>query len=356
MDNYIVVQYVSEVYSQVATELAQQLSEYIELRDEERGLRGRVGFLEKKAAQYGPLRLDVDLAMLLEEEQTELGKIRRELELLESQLQTHTDIPFEQRTEITASRLEQLLSDVTAKREQLLTYQDNINYLEEKQAKLGLGTGVDLVNELKLTRERLNFVKSQLFVLEQQIEADWGVELGSIQELTTMSIKEIRAFAHQIVEQKERPERERKAAAVQKYDELVRNVLQELRDTVYRHCSLFPFHQSHDNPSGDWEIYLPSNSFFRQTKVEVSLLFDRDGNPVNFQCERNCSQFPQNVLDFLEFERYPSPRYPDVTRSAESENLSRESLIEALMKLHASERRRRRWQFWLKPLPDSWLR
>ncbi len=117
--------------------LSQQLAQYQQLRREEKKLRARVGYLEKQAALKGPLAVEVDLALLLQEEKAELETLRQTLASQEEQLEHLQALPAEERTAIEAEQLEQLVSDLRAKREQLRIIQDNVNFLEEKQAQFG---------------------------------------------------------------------------------------------------------------------------------------------------------------------------------------------------------------------------
>ena len=84
-------QTVQSQYQAEASQCASQVTAYVALRQEERELRARVDFLELKAAQYGPLRVDVDVAMLLREQKSELGKIRQELDQMENQLRADVE-------------------------------------------------------------------------------------------------------------------------------------------------------------------------------------------------------------------------------------------------------------------------
>jgi hypothetical protein len=357
------VQTVQSPHKVEASQCASQVTAYVALRQEERELRARVDFLELKAAQFGPLKVDVDLAMLLRDQKSDLGRIRQELDQLEKQLQTDVETPDELPMEVTEARIEQRLRDIKAKREQLLTYQQNLHYYEEKQAQLGLGVGIDLINEMKLTRARLDEVQSEIKKLEQEMKVQWGVEVRAIQGITSMSEEEINELAmrivdpnssaskwsnmqgmsmikgygiraekgaQELVQDHEKVNRaqieKRKAEATKEYYRGVKVLLEELRLAIYPHSY-----------TDKWEIYDAHHLRNDQTRVSIALQFDQRGCPTCFAC---CHY----------------SYFGNLIGTESSSGLSRDSLIEALKKLHPPQRKKRRWQFWLKSLPAGWMK
>lgn len=311
--------------------LSQQLAQYQQLRREEKKLRARVGYLEKQAALKGPLAVEVDLALLLQEEKAELETLRQTLASQEEQLEHLQALPAEERTAIEAEQLEQLVSDLRAKREQLRIIQDNVNFLEEKQAQFGFDVPLNLANELKLARENLAKVQAQLQALEKILKEGWKLDPAQLENLDTMDEPQMRKLALQVVNRIEAEEREqaeqRLKAAAAKYDALVLATLEELRKAVY------PDPDGHVRSinEAEWKLYF-TGSF---GGVSVRLEFDRTGNPVYWRCTR-----------YHHDGRVIGERRAD---------LPRDDLIAALRALHWKAKKW--WQFWYKPpaLPESWV-
>ena len=107
---------------------------------------------------------------------------------------------------------------------------------------------------------------------------------------------------------------ERKAAAIKKYYRGVKLLLEDLRSAVYPHSY-----------TDKWEIYDAHLVRDNQTRVTILLQFDQRGIPACFTC---CHY------------NY----FGELIGSESSTGLSRESLIEALKKLHSRQRKKRRWQ------------
>jgi hypothetical protein len=154
----------------------QQLSRYKKLRFEEQELRGRVHFLESQVARAGHIQTPVSLALQLKAEKTKLAQVQQELRSLISELEDMVELHWEERASIDVDELSQLIDEIKAKREQELIYQENIYYLEELQAKMGLAVRVDLFNELKWTREKLENILTELNSLKQEVIDCWDVE------------------------------------------------------------------------------------------------------------------------------------------------------------------------------------
>jgi hypothetical protein len=312
--------------------LSQQLAKYQQLRREEKKLRTRVGYLEKQAALKGPLAVEVNLAMLLQEEKAELETLRQTLASQEEQLEHLQSLPVEQRTTIEAEQLEQLVSDLQAKRVQLRIHQDNVNFLEEKQAQYGLDVPLNLANELKLARENLEKLQAQLQTLEKTLKEVWKLDPAQIENLDTMDEPQMRKLALQIVNRIETQEREqaeqRHQAAAEKYEALVLATLEELRKAAYPAPDGHVRRVAHET---EWKLSF-TGTF---GGVSVSLEFDRGGNPVYFRCKRY--------------------QHDGRVASEKQADLSRDDLIGALRALHWKEKKW--WQWWYKPpaLPESWV-
>jgi hypothetical protein len=226
----------------------------------------------------------------------------------------------------------QLLSDLRAKREHLRILQDNVNFLEEKQAQFGFDLPLNLANELKLARENVEKVQAQLQTLEKILKEVWKLDPAQIENLDAMDEPQMRKLALQVVKRTEAQEHEqaeqRRKAAVEKYDALVSATLEELRTAVYPDPDCQMKRVAHE---AEWKL-----SFIGTFGgVSVSLEFDRTGNPGYFRCKR-----------YQHDGRVASERRAD---------LSRDDLIAALMALNWKEKKW--WQFWYKPpaLPESWV-
>lgn len=88
------------------------------------------------------------------------------------------------------------------KREQSIIHQGNIQFLEEKQVEMGMATGVSLMNELELTKERLSEVQKELNELEQKLREGFNLNSDDLDELVTMSQEEIITYADYLFEKK----------------------------------------------------------------------------------------------------------------------------------------------------------
>ena len=274
-----------------------------------------------------------------------------------------------------AAQLQQLLEDVKAKREELLIYVDNINFLKEKQAQLEQGGSLHVHNELKETEKQLSAVREALRQLEEKLKVDFSVDPSKIENLDTISREEIAEFAvrvvkkqhsaifdeedggveydpiQQMVEQaytedylslqkaKRGAELEERRAqeAAGTYGSTVFTVLRELRDAAYPpSCEVVcPRVRFAGNPL--WAISQPHTE--RDTiMVSVELQFDTDCNPVAFECRRY--------------------RHGYRRRLAQAD-LSQSGLIAALKVLHRELRppqKKNWWQIWNPPtLPADWV-
>ena len=85
-----------------------------------------------------------------------------------------------------------------------IRYQGNIHYLEELQAQIGLAVRVDLFNELKWTREKIDNTLTELKNnLKQEITEEWQVEEPPFfSTVDTMSSEEILKVCSSIVQKK----------------------------------------------------------------------------------------------------------------------------------------------------------
>ena len=155
--------------------LRQQLYRYKHLRLEEHELRGKVHFLETQVARAGYIQTPVSLAYQLKAEKAKLAQVQSELKSLVARLQSFVELPLEERAGIDVDRLTRLIDEIQAKREQEVIYQDNIYYLEELQAQIGLAVRVDLFNELKATREKLLSIEQELDHLKKEVKDEWDV-------------------------------------------------------------------------------------------------------------------------------------------------------------------------------------
>ncbi len=332
--------------------LTTQLSEYWRVRDEERKLRTRVEFLTKQASRYGPLKLEVDLALLLKEENEKLNTIRREIESREEKLRKLESLASDDKKAMASGRLERLVSDIKAKRELISIHQENINFLEEKRAKYGLDTPLDLANELKLIQVEHEKVLSELKQKEQQLKEEWGIEISELKDIDNMDEEQVEAFVSKKVSQKEevlnrrrelleQRAKEQVCSASEKYDDLVLAVLEEIRSDVYSNdplCKigkgLYCERSFKDQPKQagfKWEISFVG-SF---VKISVFLDFDEKFKLTNFRCVK-----------------YDSSGI--VTRTIKAD-LSIESLSSALRELHnrrLPQKGKKWWAFWRKS-PES---
>jgi riboflavin synthase len=181
-----------------ADELNDQLSRYRVLRESEVELRERVHFLERLIAEKGYLQTPVSLGLQLEKEQDELTMLREELGTLIAKLETILDIPVDERTNLDADRLAQLITEVKAKREQESIYRRNIRHLEEMQARLVDAVRIDLFNELHLTRTKLDELHSELGRLERQLWDGWHMDSDTIAAVVRMNSRQIAKFSYDV--------------------------------------------------------------------------------------------------------------------------------------------------------------
>jgi len=304
--------------------LTEQLTKYQQLRREEKKLRGRVEFLEKQAALHGFLQAKVDAATLLQEEKSQLEALREEVEQQEDRLKKLEELPPAQRTDIEAEHLEQLLSDLKAKREQLRIYQGNLHYLEEKQAQLGLEARVDLANELKLTQAALEKVREQWQQLEKTLKAAWQFDPSTVPDFDALEAKQIKSLAKEIIArheaQTQAQTQARMESAAQKYHELVVAELETLRQAAYPDPNCQVTDKLPSAGKAEWKLFCVG-SF---GGVTVTVEFDHNGQSAHFKCVRHLH---------------------DGSVGDESDaDLSRAALREALQALH--QKNKKWWQWW----------
>lgn len=319
--------------------LAGQLTRYQQLRREEKRLRARVDYLERQMALKGPLAVDVDLATLLQEERAKLATLRDALVEQEEHLDTIQAVPEAQRDAITAAQLEQVVSDLRAKREQLWILQGNIDFLREKQAKFGLDVPLNLANELKLAQQDLEKVQAAIAQLEEKLEKTYQLDPRAIADLDTMEASKLGELASHLVSKKEILERteaqqrqqQREAAAAQEraaaaapYEAMVLELLAALRKAAYPH----PQAHVRSNGRGEWKLASSGNQF---AGVGVSLECDGEGNPVRFRCLRR-NELGHHVGESVA-------------------ELSRPALMSALKGLWKPKQW---WQFW-RVSPPLWI-
>lgn len=304
--------------------LAEQLTQYQRLRREEKALRERVDFLEQQAALQGPLRVEVDVALLLKKEKAQLEALRETVQQNEAQLIQLEELPPAQRTNLEIERLEQLLSDLKAKRAQLRIYQSNLLYLEEKQAQLGVEARVDLANELKLTQAGLEKVKNQRQQLENALKAAWQFDPNTVPDFDALEANQIKALAKEILArhqaQAQAQTQARLESAVQKYHDLVIAELEALRQTAYADSPCQVTDQLPQTAVAEWKLTCVG-SF---GGVTVTVEFGRDGDPAHFKCVR---YFHDGRIG-----------------GALNAEFSRAALHEALQALH--QKNKKWWQWW----------
>jgi hypothetical protein len=340
------VAHVQRSESEKASELAQQLLEYQQLRSRERLLRSRVDFMQKQAALQGPLRVDVDLALALETERGVLQgateELRERLEALE-QLET---LPEEKRVDLAADQIEQLVGEIKARREQIRIYQDNVNFLEERRATLGAEGRLDWENELKLVQQDLATVRAELVALKITIEAKWGVDPDAFEGLMGMDAAALKAFATEAAQkayvQRLERARQRIQSVADRHSEMVVEVLRELCAAAYPdfECIVPTKYSAFVERNMDWRRTLGEavwNLTFRGTMggVTIALPIGTEGEGSRFECEVS------------------SPNDGRLLGSASAE-LSRGELARALRRLHT--RPKAWWQFWRRDpdFPESW--
>lgn len=363
------VQMPSYFTQQRQEELTQQIAQYRQLRARERRLREEVAVLESQIARFGPLEVPPNKVVDLKEEQAQLEELRGDIDAREQELVQLTALPPDQLTAIQAERLQQVTSDIRAKREQFTILQDNIRFLEEQLSQYGgQYPGVALTNQLKSTRQELNKVQAQLQELEARLKDEWQLEPNEIQLIETMSDQALTEFVAKAVERSEQFKRQRvrnmraqlfaKALTIiAQYDDLVKSVLAELRQATYPTCTV-EAHQpgdygiSHDfdldrdreedltglsfersiYKQQQWTIVYTASYGAREVQLTVTLNLNAHNNPVGFRCQRLGA---------------------DGTNSAD---LSRDALIKALTELHRPQNKPW-WQFWRSApaLPANWV-
>lgn len=311
--------------------LTEQLTKYQLLRREEKKLRGRVEFLEKQAALRGFLQAQVDAATvdaatLLQEEKSQLEALREEVEQQEDQLKKLEELSPAQRTNLEIEHLEQLLSDLKAKRAQLRIYHSNLLYLEEKQAQLGLEARVDLANELKLTQTELEKIRVQRQQLENTLKAAWQFDPNTVPDFDALEAKQIKTLAKEILArhqaQAEAQIQARLESAAQKYHDLVVAELEALRQTAYADSTCQVTDKLPKTDIVEWKLTCVG-SF---GGVTVSVEFDpaERGDPAHFKCVR-----------YLHDGRIGGQSNAGFSRTA---------LREALQALH--QKNKKWWQWW----------
>jgi len=346
-----------------AQRLVAQLAQLRALRAEEKQLRARVAFLEKQAVVQGPLHREVELALTLEHEQTQLQQLRAELAAQEEELAAPEGVLVDETAQLKAQRLEERLSDLKARREQARLHQGNVLYLEEKLALLGADARLDMVNELKLSREELQRVERKLQSLQTQLLVEWQLTLADLPDLEEMDESQIGEFARRVASKIEELSREAfvrlQTEMIQRLDEFVSPLLEELRAFTYgllpRPIAEPPLAELKAvrsdqarftlDPGGElrrtqppwqlerkvrWRLGLPGT----RADVAVILDFDHHGHPQCFQC----------VL-FNNDGRI---------QAQTSAGLDRGALRDALQRLLGVGRHW--WEFWKAPriLPESW--
>lgn len=304
--------------------LAEQLTQYQRLRREEKALRERVDFLEQQAALQGPLRVEVEVALLLKKEKAQLEALREAVQQNEAQLTQLEELPPAQRTNLEIERLEQLLSDLQAKRAQLRIYQSNLLYLEEKQAQLGLEARVDLANELKLTQAALEKVKNQRQQLENALKAAWQFDPNTVPDFDALEAQQIKALAKEILARQQAQARAQTQArlesAAQKYHDLVVAELETLRQTAYADSPCQVTDKPPTTEVAEWKLTCVGS----YGGVTVAVEFGRDGDPAHFKCVRYFHDGRMSGALNAEF--------------------SRAALREALQALH--QKNKKWWQWW----------
>jgi hypothetical protein len=172
-----------------SAQLTQQLVQYRELRNEEKELRAKVHELERKSAYFGELRTPFELSKALEDEKARLLVVDVELETLKVRLE---DLEGKPPSEVAADELAETLSEIQEKQDQIRIHRDNVAFLEERYA---IGQTIDLRNELKLTRQRLDKVTVELAKLKQELYEQWGLRVDMIPNFDSLSKKEIAEYA-----------------------------------------------------------------------------------------------------------------------------------------------------------------
>lgn len=342
----IVMQSVAYAQQSETQALQQQLIVYSQLRREEQELRTRVAFLEERAVQLGALNVPVDLALLLSEEQKKLEQLRSELETQTDQLKQIAALPPDQRANIEVDTLEQLVSDIKAKQEQVRVYESNLRFLEEKAAKFGIDIRLDLFNELMLTRENLQAVQRQISALEERMKRMWGIEPEVINDVEDLNTEKIRRFAIEKVAHKYETLKKYaqdlsgkmhgltlksntiKSFVATKYDNTVSNVLEELNGVFFLECEV-KRDLALETPK--WQITCVGS----QEQLLVELHFESDFKPAYLACVRY---------------------HPNGTKTATVRaSLARGDLIRALKEL-CPVKQKKWWMFWSRSqlLPDDW--
>ena len=333
--------------SEAAHELAQQLEEYRKLREHEKSLRARVEFMRKQAALQGPLRVEVDLALTLEDERTLLEQAQEQLREREGTLERLEFLPKEKRFDLAVDEVERLVSEIKARREQIRIHQDNVNFVEEQKAKLGAEGRLDWENELKLVREDLARVRKELDALKHKLGEKWGIDPDSIEGLEEMGATALRDFASKAALKAQSAKRKQAESRImcvaEKYDEMVVEVLKELGGAAY------PGYQC--NVPKTYAARIADDSTRRRVTlgdavwnlsfvgsfggVSITLPLDSDGEPRRFECQVS------------------RPSDGRLSGNAAAD-LSREALVGALRQLHTKHRAW--WQVWYKPpnFPESW--
>ncbi|MDN3668258.1 hypothetical protein QWY93_02800 [Echinicola jeungdonensis] len=302
------------------------MAKYQQLRLEEKKLRERVDYLEKQVALKGPLAVEVDLAMLLKEESNKLASLRQSLDAKEKELVKLQDLPEENRSTIQTERLEQLISDLRAKEEQALILQDNINFLEEKQAQFGIDVQLNLSNELKLARESLEKVQNQLKALKTELVNQWHFDPGQMEDFDSLAQEKILELAAKLVDRREKElEMQRKTVGDQ-YNAMITDTLEELRKAVFSGAGNEVIRKS---PT-EWEIKI-RGSF---GGVSVSFNFNHNNQPSSLICTHR--------------------HHDGHTLAKRSTDLSRQNLIRLFMDIFW--KKKKWWHFWhtTPTLPDSW--
>jgi len=364
--NILQTQSQSEALHQVeAQRLVAQLANFRTLRAKEKHLRARVAYLEKQAARQGPLHREVNLALSLKGEQAQLQSLRDELAAQEKELEGQENLPVDETVQLKARRLDERISDLQARREQVLLHQSNVHFLEERLAQLGQDARLDFVNELKLSQEELKTVQASLESVQTHLFVEWQLTPADIPRLDEMDEKQIEKFAYEVVIKRETRSREGvmrcMAEGVKRLEEIVTPLLQELRASAYSSGKITspsldsgfagirlvrvdsrvssqvpqsggPISNPEWKSEGDvyWGISTPGTF----AGVAVVVEFNQEGRPKGFECllRGNDSKIGNRA----------------------SAGLDRDSLRDALKRLLAV--RKRPWEFWKSSpnLPKNW--
>lgn len=348
----------------VGQQVATSLLEYRRKRDEERKLRERIHFLEWQAAQQGPLHREVDLVLAIRDVSKSLDGTRQQLAEYEQMLARLEALPESQRVEFGVDEIESLLSEVKAHREQLRIHQNNLHYLEERQAEFGVSARLDIHNALCIERQELEKVVKELADLKLGL-LKWNIDPDAIPNLESMAEQDVRDLVVNAVQEvldaraDEAAMRRREAeasllAAAEPYDKMVVQILKELGHALYEphgravtkrieaevpdnrpELGLLGVDLKPGRPAQLGEVVWTLSFVGSFGRVSIALPLDAKGEPGNFTC---CVY-----------------RLGDgkLKGNATAER-SRQALIDALKSLYVTKKSW--WQVWCSSpaFPDSW--